>query len=825
MAIQEITVSNIYILATEPTKKVKDRFWFDTTNNILKRYDGTTWKPISVSSDDIVVLSSGNKVSLTSYLNTQIADLSEGIDSKQDKLSYYTEVSGSTPSATISVANINLRGSVAEGNNTTASGNNSHAEGRGTKAEGNNSHAECYLTTASGSNSHAEGLNTTASGANSHAEGVNTKAQDTCSHAEGSSTTASSENQHAQGKYNIEDANDKYADIIGNGSSNTARSNAATVSWNGISWSQTDVRTGGTDQDNAIHSLSNKQNKLSTYKEGQGASSLDTTISSLTDEDGIYTGDIIISPADNAQHPGNITLSTGNSGSSGSITLTAGKSGSSATGAASLVLDKSSNGGNITLEAEEAGNITLKSLHGNLNLDVAKITGSAVDTTISSFSTDSHIPTSKAVYDATAALSESKQDKLTFYHEETSTNQLASIAGADSFSILSTNKGLILDGNNGGITIKNSNFNTGQAVISLEVNNWENNSDAILFSVDGDGIKMSDAFLIPQIKNKQNKLSYYSEVSGDNPSATISVKNIKLEGKVSEGTGTTASASASHAEGYSTTASGLYSHAEGSRTTASGVYSHTEGNNTTASGRGSHAEGVGTIASSERQHAQGKYNIEDANVKYADIIGNGSSENKRSNAATVSWTGISWSQTDVRAGGTDQDTATHSLAAKQNSTDNTLETIDKTIVGAINEINSIFNVNALPTPITDVKTITTTLENLITDTQYANKPGTILINPAITNVGTILVGEGITDINKAFPIYTDQPVTIAFKNINDFKVAGNIAGDKFNYIISFGYINTNIVSDNLTIATNNGVYTITPEGDADHATLKLSKIS
>lgn len=91
MAITEISVSKIYVLATEPTNKVKDRFWFDTTNNLLKRYDGTTWKPISVSSDDVVVLSNGNKISLTSYLNTQIAALAEGIDSKQDKLKYYSE--------------------------------------------------------------------------------------------------------------------------------------------------------------------------------------------------------------------------------------------------------------------------------------------------------------------------------------------------------------------------------------------------------------------------------------------------------------------------------------------------------------------------------------------------------------------------------------------------------------------------------------------------------------------------------------------------------------------------------------------------------------
>lgn len=91
MAITEISVSKIYVLATEPTNKVKDRFWFDTTNNLLKRYDGTTWKPISVSSDDVVVLSSGNKVSLTNYLNTQIAALTEGIDTKQDKLKYFQE--------------------------------------------------------------------------------------------------------------------------------------------------------------------------------------------------------------------------------------------------------------------------------------------------------------------------------------------------------------------------------------------------------------------------------------------------------------------------------------------------------------------------------------------------------------------------------------------------------------------------------------------------------------------------------------------------------------------------------------------------------------
>ena len=233
----EVLVSKIFNYTSTPTKNVEGQFWFNPSTNVLSRFNGTVWKPITVSSDDVAVLTDGSKVSLTNYLNTQIAALAEGIDSKQDKLKYYSETSG---------ANIKLESSVAEGLFTTASGSFSHAEG--------------IQTNASGNYSHAEGQSTIASGLSSHAEGIQTNASGRYSHAEGSYTRASSDNQHAQGKYNIEDANGKYADIIGNGSSENKRSNAATVSWEGISWSQTDVRAGGTDQDSATHSLSAKQN-------------------------------------------------------------------------------------------------------------------------------------------------------------------------------------------------------------------------------------------------------------------------------------------------------------------------------------------------------------------------------------------------------------------------------------------------------------------------------------------------------------------------------------------------------------------------------------
>ena len=122
----------------------------------------------------------------------------------------------------------------------------------------------------------------------------------------------------------------------------------------------------------------------------------------------------------------------------------------------------------------------------------------------------------------------------------------------------------------------------------------------------------------------------YSHAEGSNTIASEYASH-------AEGSNTIASEYASHAEGGKTTASGNLSHAEGSRTTASGNFSHAEGSNTTASGSYSHAEGSNTIAKGESQHVQGKYNIADETSAF--IIGNGSSDNARSNAMKVDWSG------------------------------------------------------------------------------------------------------------------------------------------------------------------------------------------
>lgn len=95
----------------------------------------------------------------------------------------------------------------------------------------------------------------------------------------------------------------------------------------------------------------------------------------------------------------------------------------------------------------------------------------------------------------------------------------------------------------------------------------------------------------------------------------------------------------SHAEGCGTLAKGGYSHAEGNLTIARGGYSHSEGYSTVAAGAGSHAEGFGTIAKAGYSHVAGKYNVEDLNNTYAEIIGIGDADTARKNGRTLDWSG------------------------------------------------------------------------------------------------------------------------------------------------------------------------------------------
>lgn len=125
-------------------------------------------------------------------------------------------------------------------------------------------------------------------------------------------------------------------------------------------------------------------------------------------------------------------------------------------------------------------------------------------------------------------------------------------------------------------------------------------------------------------------------------------KYLEADGSVSFGrkTGTTV-VEKSIAFGYDVEASGQYSFAEGELTKATGRGSHAEGLISIANGMASHAEGGGTIASGKYQHVQGKYNVEDADNKYAHILGGGSDANNRKNIHTVDWDGNAEYRGDV----------------------------------------------------------------------------------------------------------------------------------------------------------------------------------
>ena len=319
----------------------------------------------------------------------------------------------------------------AEGSNTTASGTSSHAEGSGTTASGYYSHAEGSTTNATADTAHAEGSGTTASGYASHAEGSGTTATAGSSHAEGTSTKASSANQHVQGKYNVEDTAGTYAMIIGNGTSDTARSNAFTVDWNG----------------------------------------------------NVECGTI--------------------------------------------------NGVNITQISSGVGQI-----------------------------------------DAT----EGATDHGEIFNEYTRNKATGKYSHAEGYHTTASDQ-------------------------SAHAEGYGTTASGYRSHAEGN----------------------YTKATGDFTHA--------------EGNYTTASGTNSHAEGDHTEATGTSAHSEGANTTASGFYSHAEGWHTTASGKGSHTEGLYTKASSDYQHVHGQYNVEDRAGTYAMIIGNGTSDNARSNALTVDWNG------------------------------------------------------------------------------------------------------------------------------------------------------------------------------------------
>ena len=100
-----------------------------------------------------------------------------------------------------------------------------------------------------------------------------------------------------------------------------------------------------------------------------------------------------------------------------------------------------------------------------------------------------------------------------------------------------------------------------------------------------------------------------------------------------------------------------------------GTKSHAEGYQCTASSNFSHAEGCGCTAQGRNQHIKGKYNIASGTSNsivdsdYAHIVGNGTSDSKRSNTRTLTCSGVPWYQGRPQFGGTAMDNGAQAVMA------------------------------------------------------------------------------------------------------------------------------------------------------------------
>ena len=228
------------------------------TNSLIEIH---TTSPNIASEASSVAIGGGNQ----SIASGAVTIGTNNVASAQNAVAIGSKLAGADPNTASAPAATALGlsceasgyGSVAVGYNTTASNTGSFSAGYQTTSSGQASIATGYTSTASGTasaaigqevtasatGSVAVGRSTTASAAQAFAAGRNTKAEAAASTALGYGTDATGARSLVAGAYNEPDANEidtthgsgarKYLMIIGNGTADDARSNAATLDWNG----------------------------------------------------------------------------------------------------------------------------------------------------------------------------------------------------------------------------------------------------------------------------------------------------------------------------------------------------------------------------------------------------------------------------------------------------------------------------------------------------------------------------------------------------------------------------------------------------------------
>ena len=514
----------------------------------------------------------------------------------------------------------------AEGYSTEASGNFSHAEGRETTASANGAHAEGIYTIASAYYSHAEGEGSVASGETAHAEGAYTTASGSFSHAEGINTIASGVESHAEGEQTIAYGNGSHSE--GNGEvatiSSTITGGAGATTYT-LSAEDSIIKRGCIIDCNGISA------KIQSCSEDGLTIRLDKTLSdeALNDASIVVLKGISYNSFSHAE--GNSTTASGvGSHAEGNNTIASGNY-THAEGQTTMAL-----GGYSHSEGYKTISEALSS-HAEGSSTTASGVGSHAEGGITVASADY----SHAEGAMTRALSKGAHAEgvATEASSEASHAEGSHTIASGAYSHAEGKNTIALGENSHaeGVGIISSITVTGDANTTTytvtEWNSYINNNIAVRYG---------DTFAV---------IISYSEIDStitlNTTLSSIALTNIAVD--IVKGIAFNKN---SHVEGAGNTAVGLNSHAEGSNNITSGISSHAEGSNNIAIGMASHAEGTSTIAFGSKQHVQGTFNIGDTANIYAHIVGNGSSEDTRSNAHTLDWSGNAWFAGDVRVGGT-----------------------------------------------------------------------------------------------------------------------------------------------------------------------------
>lgn len=490
-----------------------------------------------------------------------------------------------------------------------------NATGQETFAAGRDNTASGWLATATGHNNkaigeaaQAHGTSTEASGENSYSDGHLTKASGYAAQAHGTGTIAQRRNQTVIGKYNEPDVRGadgteygSYAFIVGKGTGDDKRSNAATIDWKGGAWF-----AGALTADKGIKSYVTAGQKSEGVL-GQYATAEGYNVEAQADYSHAEGKNVIIKENDNLV---------------GVIGDSQGKE---------VFWSSDKTSFQVANDTIQVGN------HALINDYFYEIVDKIASDDDNFYTT--YVLEVQPVGDLPANLKIYKNPYL-----------------ADGVAAHSEGIGTIAIGQAQHVQGKYNLENGQYAHIVGNGVNEENRSNAHTLDWDGNawykGTLTADKGLKSYVVAGQKQgttLGANATAEGINTTATGTRSH-------AEGNATSATGANSHAEGSNTIAEGNHSHAEGYGAKAKGSYTHAEGANTVANGDAAHAEGAYTIAAKTAQHVQGRYNREDTETdpnntnlgKYAHIVGNGTAT-KRSNAHTLDWSGNAWFAGDVVA--------------------------------------------------------------------------------------------------------------------------------------------------------------------------------